>query len=347
MRSESGYGLQSDGMAAMREQQREAERAAEQAAAAHAERLRVAEAREAELLEVNGQLTEALARVSRSLEEARASAHAAPRLGAELEQLRLASSRDAAARREAEAVAQSAKDKSKALEEALDVAQKQAEEMESEMRRLETKLTQAERAAASVAATVSATSIDAGRKGTGPPNGGAVFATTPAGASAESSSALASQALQLEQLMSERAALRFQLEAESFRRRNLEKALANQMPSSTLAGVRIDVPATGGRRGGSGLPIGGGSRFFSGAVDAHTSRTGKAPHPATIVAAATLDDAIEALDGLASRAGRMLRGAPLARAGVVTYAIGIHVWLFLVPFVQLLSMPNTRAHAHS
>jgi hypothetical protein len=63
--------------------------------------------------------------------------------------------------------------------------------------------------------------------------------------------------------------------------------------------------------------------------------------------AAAADDVVEALDTLAVRVGRGLRGAPLARAGVVAYALALHAWLFAAPFVHLVWMPTARAHAHS
>jgi hypothetical protein len=63
--------------------------------------------------------------------------------------------------------------------------------------------------------------------------------------------------------------------------------------------------------------------------------------------AAAADDVIQFLDSTGARVGRALRGAPLARAGCVAYALAVHAWLFMAPFLQLVAMPAARAHAHS
>jgi len=87
--------------------------------------------------------------------------------------------------------------------------------------------------------------------------------------------------------------------------------------------------------------------LFSTLVEAQAARQSQPVPPAIFSAAAVADNLIEEIDRLALRMGWLLRGLPLARVGVVVYAIALHAWLFLVPFVHLLSMPVSRAHAHS
>eukprot|EP00962_Isochrysis_galbana_P036765 scaffold12772_cov126-Isochrysis_galbana.AAC.1 len=142
--------------------------------------------------------------------------------------------------------------------------------------------------------------------------------------------------------MAERAALRFQLEAEASRRRSAEKALALHAPP---AGVRLDVPGGGRRRGAA--SDGGTFRPLSALVEAHGERSGAPPPAAAAHLAAAADGVLGFLDSLGARVGRVLRGAPVARAGCVAYALAVHAWLFLAPFVQLFAMPTARAHAHS
>ena len=69
--------------------------------------------------------------------------------------------------------------------------------------------------------------------------------------------------------------------------------------------------------------------------------------PVVVKAAEFADNLIKSIDWLALSLGRMLRGLPLARVGVVVYALALHAWLFVMPFVHLLAMPSARAHAHS
>ena len=137
--------------------------------------------------------------------------------------------------------------------------------------------------------------------------------------------------------MSERAALRVQLEAELGRRKGLERAAAQR---AAEAPMRIDMPAGEERPLRRGGGAGEGStrlRPFSRLLTAKVP----APAPALLQAAEVGDDLAHLLDKATLHAGRFLRRHHAVRLGLGAYTLLLHVWLFVV---VLHMVPEHRHH---
>ena len=327
-RAKSGYGAQADGLAALREQQRDTERAAAQVEQLTAERLRAAEAREAELLRLNAELTSALAAASRADALPRRAASADPGVA----ELRRQAAAEAAARRDAEADAAAVRAELATAVAALGAARREAEAAEERRETLQARLAEATAAAEAEkrAAAAAANAADGGvvASGVAAPHEGF-------GSAVERSKARA----EVESLTEERAALRLRLEAEASRRRALERSLALRAAAAPGEAVRIDVPAARGRSRGA--------RVVQPWLEAQASRAQQLAPPPAVAVAAAVDEVLVLLDRAACLVGRPLRAFALARCAAVTYALLLHGWLFLAPFASLLALPMTRAHAHS
>ena len=123
--------------------------------------------------------------------------------------------------------------------------------------------------------------------------------------------------------MSERAALRVQLEAEAKRRKDLERAAAQRLADAPL---RIDIP--GGRHASTidGRAEAARLRPFSSLVTSKIAR----PHPGLLQAAEVGDDLAHLLDQATLHVGRFLRRHHGVRLGIAAYALLLHFWLFVI-----------------
>ena len=132
--------------------------------------------------------------------------------------------------------------------------------------------------------------------------------------------------------MSERAALRVQLEAEQNRRKGLERADAQRAAD---APIRIDVPGGEERalRRGETARL----RPFTRLATAKVA----APAPALLQAAEVGDDLAHLLDLMTLHAGRFLRRHHAVRLGLAAYTLLLHVWLFVV---VMHMVPEHRNH---
>ena len=180
-------------------------------------------------------------------------------------------------------------------------------------------------------------------------SGGAAASTAAATgnqAAARSAAALLERDQRLEKLLSERTALKFQLEAESGRRAALEKQLATIGASvggaAAAAGggaTRIDIavehaPLMSGRsRGGEGsVP----SRQLTRLLQANVRN----PRPQLVQAANAADDLLDLLDRTALTAGRHLRVHRALRLGAVGYLIMLHAWILILLLHMMPSVPE-------
>ena len=179
-------------------------------------------------------------------------------------------------------------------------------------------------------------------------SGGAAASTAAATgnqAAARSAAALLERDQRLEKLLSERTALKFQLEAESGRRAALEKQLATIGASvggaaAAAGGTRtIDIavehaPLMSGRsRGGEGsVP----SRQLTRLLQTNVRN----PRPQLVHAANAADDLLDLLDRTALTAGRHLRVHRALRLGAVGYLIMLHAWILILLLHMMPSVPE-------
>ena len=189
-----------------------------------------------------------------------------------------------------------------------------------------------------------------------PPQPSSPSQPAPSQPSQQMAAALAEKASAVERLMSERAALRFQLESEGKRRAALERQMA-QLSTGGVGGVRIDMPhepLLGGGAGGGSARSGGGRE--GGAPPQPRTLTKllttqvRRPRPVLLHAASAADDVAEAIDRAALAAGRHLRRQRPLRLGGIGYLMLLHVWLLvllvhMVPSIEP-HQPVFRRHRH-
>ena len=181
-------------------------------------------------------------------------------------------------------------------------------------------------------------------------SGEAAVAEAVAAAQAASAGQAADLAKQVEGLMSERAALRFQVESEGARRRTLEKQLAQAHAATPAPSTRIDMPTTplletpgGGRRKGDTPRLRLCTRLLAAAAPAARNEV--------VRIAEGLDDVLTVVDHATLRVGRLLLHNPMARLGAAAYAILVHVWLLVVifsftPLAPRPLMQHDGVHGH-
>lgn len=322
-RAKQAAQLHEQSLAAVRQEHLSDVRSAQGSAAALGERLQAAEAREAELRRSQQELAGALGERTRQLEErggAAARAEAAMgRLEAQL--AREVALREGAAATEARLRAQADGLKQEAL-----AACKQCEEAEAARSAAERQLAQARQEAHEAAQAHQARLAQEATRAATRASGGS-------DAAAAAAAQLSDKVRQIEQLMSERAALRVQLEAEAERRKSLERAAAQRAAGD--APLRIDMPGrhTSGEARGEAARL----RPFSRLLTAKVAR----PHPGLLQAAEVGDDVAHLLDLATLHAGRFLRRHHAVRLGLAAYALLLHFWLFVV----LMHMaPEHRHH---
>ena len=181
-------------------------------------------------------------------------------------------------------------------------------------------------------------------------SGEAAVAEAVAAAQAAAAGQAADLAKQVEGLMSERAALRFQVESEGARRRTLEKQLAQAHAATPAPSTRIDMPTTplletpgGGRRKGDTPRLRLCTRLLAAAAPAARTEV--------VRVAETFDDVLTVVDHATLRVGRLLLHNPMARLGAAAYAILVHLWLLVVifsvtPLAPRPLMQHDGVHGH-
>ncbi|KAL1524366.1 hypothetical protein AB1Y20_019263 [Prymnesium parvum] len=298
---------------------------AERQQAALLSRVVAAEQREAELVLRNQELAAALGGGSRQLEEttlaAKGAEGAVARLEAELararEQRQQSDASLSAARREVSAL----KGECEALAKQLDSAQAGRRAAERGLKEAQESITELQARA------------EAARSESKHVTAGEIHSATATAAAAAAAEQLAERSHQIQKLMSERTALRYQLENETRRRVSVEAQLQHSTQPRDHA--RTDVLYSTGRskENGGRLPK------LVELVQTNVAR----PRPALMQCAQRADDLAQLLDQLTLQAGRVMRQFPVLRLAVVSYAILLHSWLF----VLLMSMaPEGKRSSH-
>ena len=349
-RAEEAATLQSATMAGLRLELAAEREQAEQAQTQASSRIAAAEALNEELQQKNLELSAAIgtgARMSdqRGAQAAEAAA-AAQRLEGELAKTR--EERDVAisAERRASDRLHAADAESRALRTKYDEALTRAAKAEHALAaaQQEARQEQTKRAADATSASAAA-SAQAAQRALGGATGGAADSEAAARA-ANATAALVERESRIEQLMSERAALRLQLEGEVGRRTALERKLSSIEAGGGGGGGgghghRIDMPllgvehAAGGlRRDASGQQAP--SRYFTRLLSANVRR----PRPQLVQAAAAADDFAAAVDRLTLTAGRHLRMHRPLRLGAVGYLMLLHGWIVVLLLASLPAEPH-------
>jgi hypothetical protein len=143
--------------------------------------------------------------------------------------------------------------------------------------------------------------------------------------------------------MSERTALRFQLERESERRQALERQQQGQGHGSQHRVIEMPearTPLASRARDGAPQP-----RLLSVLL----RRTVKEPPPALVYAAATVDELAELVDVGALTMGRHLRVHRPLRLGAIGYLVLLHCWLvvLLIHMIPNLEPARMRTEHHA
>ena len=333
-RAEEAAQLQSATTASVRLELSAEREQAGHAAQAAAARVSAAERLNEELQEANQRLSASMAEEARSRAKSEASnvtAATAQRLEAELTKARTERSAaleaERAATREAEA-----------LRAELATARRQADDATAAKAAAERALASAHREASSesearVAAEQKLGTAARSAAGDGHVDGAA------AAAAARSAAALAEREQRLEKLMSERTALRFQLEAETQRRTAAEKQLA----SGGGGALRIDIESSGVEH----APLLSGSRreremVAPRLVSRFLTTNVRRPRAELVMAAAAADDLADGVDKLALTAGRHLRMHRALRLGAVGYLIMLHGWILVLLLHMMPTLPNAE-----
>ena len=170
---------------------------------------------------------------------------------------------------------------------------------------------------------------------------------------AAAAAALAEKSATIEHLMSERTALRFQLERESERRQALERQQQGQGHGSqgqqgqghgsqhrVIEMPEARTPLASRARDGAPQP-----RLLSMLL----RRTVKEPPPALVYAAATVDEFAELVDVGALTMGRHLRVHRPLRLGAIGYLVLLHCWLLvlLIHMIPNLEPARIRTEHHA
>ena len=160
---------------------------------------------------------------------------------------------------------------------------------------------------------------------------------------AAAAAALAEKSATIEQLMSERTALRFQLERESERRQALERQQQGQGHGSQHRVIEMPearTPLASRARDGAPQP-----RLLSVLL----RRTVKEPPPALVYAVATVDELAELVDVGALTMGRHLRVHRPLRLGAIGYLVLLHCWLvvLLIHMIPNLEPARMRTEHHA
>ena len=312
---------------------------------ARSEQLAVASAREAELLATNQALSAELGERSRaadgrSADAAKAEAAAAAAVAA--------IGKERAAREASVAAQAKLQARVEALQAEAVASHREREEAEAARGAAERELALL-RAAPPPAAPAEAAVVASGAAAV-VASGEAAVAEAVAAAQAASAGQAADLAKQVEGLMSERAALRFQVESEGARRRTLEKQLAQAHAATPAPSTRIDMPTTplletpgGGRRKGDTPRLRLCTRLLAAAAPAARTEV--------VRVAETFDDVLTVVDHATLRVGRLLLHNPMARLGAAAYAILVHLWLLVVifsvtPLAPRPLMQHDGVHGH-
>lgn len=322
-RAKAALALQEHSLAAARQEQLSDERSARGVAGALGERLQATEAREEALRRSQQELAGALGERTRELEER---SGAAARAEAALARLEGSLARETALREGAAAAEARLREQAEGLKAEAQAACRECEEAEAARGAAERQLAQARQEAREAEEAAAARLAREQSRAAGRASGGSEAATAAA-------AQLGEKVRQVETLMSERAALRVQLEAEQGRRKGLERAAAQR---AAEAPMRIDMPAGEERplrRGGEGTRL----RPFTRLVTAKVP----APAPALLQAAEVGDDLAHLLDLATLHAGRFLRRHHAVRLGLGAYTLLLHVWLFVV---IMHMVPEHRNH---
>ena len=326
-RAKQAAQLHEQSLAAVRQDHLSDVRSAQGGAAALGERLQAAETREAELRRSQQELAGALGERTRQLEDR---GGAAARAEAAMGRLEAQLAREVALREGAAASEARLRAQAEGLKEEALAACRQCEEAEAARSAAERQLTQTRHEAAEAAQAHQARLAQEATRAASRASGGS-------NAAAATAAQLSEKVRQIEQLMSERAALRVQLEAEAERRKSLERAAAQRAAGD--APLRIDMAGHMGGRHASGEARGEAARLrpFSRLLTAKVAR----PHPGLLQAAEVGDDIAHLLDLATLHAGRFLRRHHAVRLGLAAYALLLHFWLFVV----LMHMaPEHRHH---
>ena len=297
-----------------------------------AERLRSAEEHNHELHARNQALSSAVAEEARTRERATPAKEAAAtmeRLEAELMR----------ARQERSASIEEGQQRVRQMDELaadLAAAQRQTDEAMAARAAAERALATAQRDAR--------TESDARAAAAPPPQARAAASGGPDPAAARAAAALAERDQRLERLLSERTALKFQLEAETNRRAAVERQLASGAPA-----VRIDMGGGGGEARSALLGSGrannqreaAASRFISRLLEAQVRH----PPPWLVQTASAADDLSELVDRVALTAGRHLRLHRALRLAAVGYVLMVHMWILILLWHMIPSMPEPPARA--
>ena len=312
---------------------------------ARSEQLAVASAREAELLATNQALSAELGERSRaadgrSADAAKAEAAAAAAVAA-IGKERAAREASVAAQAKLQARVETLQAEAVASHREREEAEAARGAAERELALLRAAPPPAAPAEAAVVASGAAAVVASGE---------AAVAEAVAAAQAASAGQAADLAKQVEGLMSERAALRFQVESEGARRRTLEKQLAQAHAATPAPSTRIDMPTTplletpgGGRRKGDTPRLRLCTRLLAAAAPAARNEV--------VRIAEGLDDVLTVVDHATLRVGRLLLHNPMARLGAAAYAILVHVWLLVVifsftPLAPRPLMQHDGVHGH-
>ena len=312
---------------------------------ARSEQLAVASAREAELLATNQALSAELGERSRaadgrSADAAKAEAAAAAAVAA--------IGKERAAREASVAAQAKLQARVEALQAEAVASHREREEAEAARGAAERELALL-RAAPPPAAPAEAAVVASGAAAV-VASGEAAVAEAVAAAQAASAGQAADLAKQVEGLMSERAALRFQVESEGARRRTLEKQLAQAHAATPAPSTRIDMPTTplletpgGGRRKGDTPRLRLCTRLLAAAAPAARTEV--------VRIAEGLDDVLTVVDHATLRVGRLLLHNPMARLGAAAYATLVHLWLLVVifsvtPLAPRPLMQHDGVHGH-
>jgi chromosome segregation ATPase len=326
--AKAALALQEHSLAAVRQEQLSDERSARGVAGALGERLQATEAREEAIRRSQQELAGALGERTRELEER---SGAAARAEAALARLEGSLARETALREGAAAAEARLREQAEALKAEAQAACRECEEAEAARGAAERQLAQARQEAREAEEAAAARFAREQSRAAGRASGGSE-------AAAAAAAQLGEKVRQVETLMSERAALRVQLEAEQGRRKGLERAAAQRAADAPM---RIDVPAGEERplrRGGEGTRL----RPFTRLVTAKVP----APAPALLQAAEVGDDLAHLLDLATLHAGRFLRRHHAVRLGLGAYTLLLHVWLFVVIMHMVPEHRNHHSHTN-